>query len=150
MFGPIRTLCLAAGLYLPLALFIWFAFAVVVVTPVLWLVQLILLNLLPELFLEVSRNGYQIALLVPFVSDPSQLNGLQPGQTAGVDVLVNPMIYGYGLPVIAGLALATPTTLKPIYTAPTGTTVCTPKVPTPRTSVTTTSRASCAAPVAAG
>lgn len=112
MFGPIRTLILAAALYLPLALFVWFAFAAVVVTPVLWMVKLILLNWLPDLFLEISRNQYQIALLVPFVSDPAQLNGLQPGQKAGVDVLVNPMIYGYGLPVIAGLALATPTTLK--------------------------------------
>ena len=39
MFGPIRTLVLAAALFLPLAFFVWFAFAQTVVLPVMYLAK---------------------------------------------------------------------------------------------------------------
>jgi hypothetical protein len=108
MFGPIRTLCLAAGLYLPLALFIWFAFSAGVVLPVLWLVKMILLNWMPEVFVDVERNQYLFAILTLLVNDPELLKQAQAGQQVVAEFSVNPMIYGYGLPVIAGLAMATP------------------------------------------
>lgn len=102
MFGPIRTLCFAAGLYLPLSLFVWFAFAGTMVTPVLWLSKVVLLNWMPEVFVDIVRNQHAFNVLSSLVAQT------EPGKQLVVDFLINPMIYGYGLPVIAGLALATP------------------------------------------
>ena len=111
MFGPIRTLCLAAGLYLPLSLFLWFAFAGAVVTPVLWLSKAILLSWMPEIFVDIERNQYAFSVLTSLVTDPVLLAQATAGQRVVLDFLINPMIYGYGLPVIVGLVLATPNTV---------------------------------------
>ena len=108
MFGPVRTLCLAAALYLPLSLFLWFAFAGAVVTPVLWLCKAILLSWMPEIFVDIERNQYAFSVLTSLVNDPALLAKATAGQTVVLDFSINPMIYGYGLPVIAGLVLATP------------------------------------------
>ena len=108
MFGPIRTLCFAAGLYLPLSLFIWFAFAGAVVTPVLWLSKAILVSWMPEIFVDIERNQYAFSVLASLVTDPALLAKATAGQRVVLDFSINPMIYGYGLPVIAGLVLATP------------------------------------------
>ena len=108
MFGPIRTLCFAAGLYLPLSLFIWFAFAGVVVTPVLWLSKAILVSWMPEIFVDIERNQYAFSVLTSLVTDPELLAKAMAGQRVVLDFSINPMIYGYRLPVIAGLVLATP------------------------------------------
>jgi len=102
MFGPVRTLCFAAALYLPLSLFIWFAFAGAMVTPVLWLSKAVLLSWMPEIFVGIERNQHVFNVLSSLVAQT------QPGKQLVVEFIINPMIYGYGLPVIAGLALATP------------------------------------------
>ncbi len=105
MFGPIRTLCIAAALYLPLSLFVWFAFAGVMVTPVLWLSKAVLLSWMPEIFVDIQRNQHAFNVLSSLVAQT------EPGKQLVVDFMINPMIYGYGLPVIAGLALATPNSI---------------------------------------
>ena len=105
MFGPIRTLCIAAALYLPLSLFVWFAFAGVMVTPVLWLSKAVLLSWMPEIFVDIQRNQHAFNVLSSLVAQT------EPGKQLVVDFMINPMIYGYGLPVLAGLALATPNSI---------------------------------------
>lgn len=111
MFGPIRTLCFAAGLYLPLSLFLWFAFAAAVVTPVLWLSKAILLSWMPDIFVGIERNKYVFNVLSSLVTDPAIIAQAQAGKQLVIDFTINPMIYGYGLPVIAGLAMATPNSI---------------------------------------
>jgi hypothetical protein len=110
MFGPIRTLCLAAALYLPLAFFVWFAFAKMLVYPVGPIAGTILHNWMPELFLSFARNGYGVDFQTSlFVNQATQ--ALFTTQQLGTNIAWvegNPMIYGYGLPVAAGLSLATP------------------------------------------
>jgi hypothetical protein len=108
MFGPIRSFCLAAGLFLPLSLFVWFWFASTVVLPVLFMFKGILLSWMPEMFADVERNKYMFVVLSKFVTDPAALAQAKEGQILVTESIVNPMIYGYGWPVIAGLALATP------------------------------------------
>jgi hypothetical protein len=108
MFGPIRSFCLAAGLFLPLALFVWFAFANTVVLPVFFMLKAVLLSWMPEIFADVERNKYLFLVLSKFADDPEMLRQLKEGQTLVTETAINPMIYGYGWPVIAGLAMATP------------------------------------------
>jgi hypothetical protein len=113
MFGPIRTLCLAAALYLPLAFFVWFAFAKALVYPVGPIAGTILHNWMPDLILSFARDGFGVdfrsSLWVNEATKQlftTQQLGTNPGWVA-----TNPMIYGYGLPVAAGLSLATPITI---------------------------------------
>jgi hypothetical protein len=108
MFGPIRSFCLAAALFLPLSLFIWFAFANTVVLPVFFMFKGILLSWMPEMFADVERNKYMFVVLSKFVTDPAALAQAKEGQVLVTESVINPMIYGYGWPVIAGLAMATP------------------------------------------
>ncbi len=106
MFGPIRTFCLAAGLYLPLSLFLWFAFAGAAVTPVLWLCKAVLMSWMPEIFEAIQREQYTFYVFFSLFQDAASIERAAAG--TGLGFPFNPMIYGYGLPVIAGLALATP------------------------------------------
>jgi hypothetical protein len=113
MFGPIRTLCFAAALYLTLTLFVWFAFSGAMVTPVLWLHKFILLHWMPDIFVDVQRGTdvkYLFDVFFLLVHDEAAAARAAAGE--GIYFTMNPMIYGYGIPVIAGLALATPNTAK--------------------------------------
>ena len=107
MFGPIRSLILAAALFLPLAFFVWFAFAQTLVLPVVGITKTILFNWLPEVFKGVEMNKYAIDWITTLPVDAETL-AQAGGRKVGAVMTVNPMIYGYGLPVVAGLTLATP------------------------------------------
>jgi hypothetical protein len=107
MFGPIRSLILAAALYLPLSFFVWFTFAQTLVMPVVAMAKAVLVNWLPNIFSGYQLNKYQIDWITRLPVDAATL-AAAGGREVGTVLSVNPMIYGYGLPVIAGLALAAP------------------------------------------
>ena len=107
MFGPIRTLVLAAALFLPLAFFVWFAFAQTVVLPVMYLAKFVLLNGVPDVFVDVERNRFAFDWITTLPVSAEAL-AKAGGQKIATVMTTNPMIYGYGLPVVAGLSLATP------------------------------------------
>lgn len=95
----LKGFLLAVLLWLPLAFFVWFYVAGVLVLPVELLLGALLDGLFGPLFEGVERRGYVLEVGV-FV--------LLPEGRAVAEVPINPMIYGYGLPLVAGLAVATP------------------------------------------
>jgi hypothetical protein len=114
MFGPVRTLILAAGLYLPMAFFVWFYFARTVVVPVFWLAKLVLTHWMPDVFtglLHSDQLNYLMDWVVNLPIDSATV-AEAGGKQIGVTVTTNPMIYGYGLPVMAGLVMATPMRIR--------------------------------------
>jgi hypothetical protein len=111
MFGPVRTIILAATLYLPMALFVWFLFAQAVVQPVLYLAKFILTTWMPDVFVGVQTNKYVFEWITTLPVDAATI-AAAGGKAVGATVDTNPMIYGYGLPILAGLVLATPLTTK--------------------------------------
>lgn len=115
---------LGALLWLPLAFFLWFWFAAPLVWPVIEIARLVLLKAWPSLFTAVSQGadlldaqghvlahaGYLIQL-----SSGVLVNAAPAGAAARfgfLEPVVNPMIYGYSLPLFAGLVLATPLTQR--------------------------------------
>ncbi|MDP1589167.1 MAG: exosortase H-associated membrane protein [Prosthecobacter sp.] len=101
MFGPLKSLLFLAVLWLPLSFFVWFYFAQVFVIPIASLAFAVLHNLMPGTFEAIEQSGRLLTLVTTL---PVMIDG-----RAGVALVeVNPMIYGYCIPVLAGLVMATP------------------------------------------
>jgi hypothetical protein len=121
-FSPLKRFMLAAVLWLPLAFFFWFWFAAPLVWPVIAMAKLVLLKAWPSLFTAVSQGADLLDAHGRVLGHPGYLmqissgvlvNAAAPGQPAKfgfIEPVVNPMIYGYALPLFAGLVLATPLT----------------------------------------
>jgi hypothetical protein len=118
--SPLRRFLLAALLWLPLTFFLWFSFANVWVWPVVALAKPVLLHVWPSLFTEVVQGADLLDAQGRVLAHPGYLVQLSSGVLVDVAVagapprlgylepVVNPMIYGYALPLFAGLVLATP------------------------------------------
>ena len=93
-------------LYLPLCFFLWFYSATLLVLPVKWLAEFLLLLWQPDLFNGITQSSFlfQVETLI----FPKDQMGAVGTQVAVLDVSVNPMKYGYGLAVFAGLVLSLP------------------------------------------
>lgn len=120
--SPLKRFLLAAVLWLPLAFFFWFWFAAPLCWPVIALAKAILPHAWPSLFTDAAQGADLIdaqgRILGHFdylmqISGNVLVNVAAPGQPAKfgfIEPVVNPMIYGYALPLFAGLVLATPLT----------------------------------------
>ena len=101
MFGPLKSLLFLAVLWLPLSFFVWFYFAQVFVMPIASLAFSALQSITPGTFETIEQTGRLLTLV-------TTLPVLQDGRAGVALVEVNPMIYGYCIPVLAGLVMATP------------------------------------------
>src|SRR5947209_2197250 len=105
---------LGALLWLPLAFFVWFWFAAPLVWPVIQLAKLVLLKTWPSLFTAISQGadlldaqGHVLGHMgyLMQISSGVLVNAAAPAappQFGFVEPVVNPMIYGYALPLFAG------------------------------------------------
>ncbi|MBN8481013.1 MAG: hypothetical protein J0L88_05405 [Xanthomonadales bacterium] len=108
--SPIRLFGLKALLWLPLAFFLWFVFAEVLVWPVVRLAGVAMTTMWPSLFTDIAQAGQTMD-----VGTRVLVNQAGAGPAGGIGELVltqNPMIYGYALPLFSGLAMATPITTR--------------------------------------
>jgi hypothetical protein len=124
LLSPLRRFLLAALLWLPFAFFVWFWFAAPLVWPVIQLTKFVLLGAWPQLFTSVTQGADlldaegHILEHLPYLMQLSTsiLVDVAPAGAAPhfgfIEPTVNPMVYGYALPLLAGLALATPLRLR--------------------------------------
>lgn len=123
--SPIREFALKALLWLPLCFVLWFALAPVWVQPAVAIAREVLLGVWGGLFTAVTQGaeildaggkvighaGYLVQLTTAVaVTVPAGPNG--PGGVGVLEPTINPMIYGYSLPLFGGLAMATPLTVR--------------------------------------
>ena len=118
--SPLRRFMLAAVLWLPFAFFLWFAFRAQFAWPVIQIAKLALLHVWPGLYLDVIVGADEInqatGQLIAHHADWMQVNSnviynaVKDGapKYAFFDFALNPMIYGYSVPLFAGLVMATP------------------------------------------
>lgn len=99
----LKAFMLNVVLWLPLAFFLWFYLAGLLVLPVQWLLSGVLELFHGDLFEGIGREHYwlQIGALIEL-----------PEGRAVADIPINPMIYGYGLPLVAGLAVSTRSSVR--------------------------------------
>ena len=120
--SPLKRFLLAAVLWLPLAFFFWFWFASPLCWPVIHLAKFVLMHAWPLLFTDITQGADLIDLQGRILGHPGYLMQISSGilvnaapagsppQLGFLEPVVNPMIYGYALPLFAGLVLATPLT----------------------------------------
>jgi len=115
-----KRFMLSALLWLPLMFFLWFWFAAPLVWPVIAMAKLVLLHAWPQLFAGVTQGADLLDAHGRVLAHPGYL--MQLSTTVMVNVApagaaprfgfiepaVNPMIYGYALPLLVGLVMATP------------------------------------------
>ena len=118
--STLKRFLLAAVLWLPLAFCVWFWFAGPLVWPVIQMAKLLLPNAWPSLFQDVSQGadlldaqgrvlahlGYLMQLSSAVLVNAAPAGA--PPRFGYLEPVINPMIYGYALPLFAGLVLATP------------------------------------------
>ncbi len=105
MKSPIKELFISALLYLPLCFFIWFYAAPLLVMPAKWLAMMVMSMWQDDLFNGIEQK--QFLFYVQTLIFPQNFNQ-QDTQLAVLDVMVNPMKYGYGLAVFSGLVISMP------------------------------------------
>lgn len=120
--SPLRRFMLGAILWLPFAFFLWFWFAAPLVWPVIQIAKLVLLKVWPQIFTSVTQGADLLDAQGHLLGHPGYLVQLSTGVMVNVapdgaparfgfiEPTVNPMAYGYSLPLFAGLVLATPLT----------------------------------------
>ena len=101
--AAIRELFLLAALWMPLGFFIWFKFGPIFVRLNAILSSWVLQWVMPAAISGISQVQHilEINTLIPDAT-------LHQGRVALQVVTVNPMIYGYGIPLLLGLVMATP------------------------------------------
>lgn len=116
----LKRFMLSALLWLPLMFFLWFWFAAPLVWPVVELSRLTLLKFWPQVFTAVAQGADLLDAHGRVLAHPGYLiqlstNVLVNVAAAGaapkfgfIEPTVNPMIYGYSLPLFVGLVMATP------------------------------------------
>lgn len=118
--SPLRRFMLAALLWLPFAFFMWFAFKSQFVWPVVQICKYVMLHIWPRLFLDVfqgadeisgsgqliAHNGFWMQVNTNVIYNAAPTG--EGAHLAFYDFPINPMIYGYCVPLFAGLVMATP------------------------------------------
>jgi hypothetical protein len=116
----LQRFMLGALLWLPFAFFLWFWFAGPLVWPVISVSRWVLLDAWPGLFTQVTQGadildaqghilghaGYLMQISSGVLVNAAPAG--EPVRLGFLEPVVNPMIYGYALPLFAGLVLATP------------------------------------------
>lgn len=105
--NPIKEMFLLAALYLPLGFFLWFFFASALMFPTARLSDLLLGGFFPGIFEQVVQLGFQLEIQTAII-----LTEQVEGQTAALNIYVNPMIYAWGMALLFGLVMATPLTAR--------------------------------------
>lgn len=130
-FGPIRTLIFAAALWLPLSFVVWFYFKQLFAFPVYLGAEAVMKAWMPEIITEVEAGYFAQenidarepgAVTLGSYKHRFTIDAPVPGNVPGmvdlagkkmeVVVDINPLIYGYSVPLLIGLILVTPLTTR--------------------------------------
>jgi len=99
-------------LWFPLSFAAWYFLAPVLIWPVTWLVGSWLDLFYPGVVESVTQHGTLLDINTRFSSNQSPQAGLQPGMQPGMQkglltFTLNPLMYGYCIPLLLALQLAT-------------------------------------------
>jgi hypothetical protein len=104
--NPLQRFAFAALLWLPLAFVIWAWWAPLWTWMPILIAKWLLPGVWPTLFSSIEQHGFQMEAITHLVSMQTATDGHRG--LAETVLSLNPMIYGYGLPLLAGLTMATP------------------------------------------
>ncbi len=105
--NPVKEMFILAALYLPLGFFLWFFFASALMFPTARLSDLLLTGLFSDIFERIVQLDFHLEIQTSII-----MSQQVEGQTAALNLHVNPMIYAWGMALLFGLIMATPLTAR--------------------------------------
>ncbi len=104
---PVLLFFIKVLAWLPVTFAVWFYMAIVTTWPVTWLVDGILTKLFSGVISGVQQVGYHMEVVVKSVSQAG-MAGIPKGAIEEIVFNINPLMYGYCLPLYTALILASP------------------------------------------
>ncbi len=103
MDNPVKAMFVLALLYLPLGFFLWFFASSLLMFPAGRLAEWLLTGAFPEVFEALVQLNFQFEIQTAIVlSEPVD------GRQVALDLLINPMVYAWGMALLFGLIMAIP------------------------------------------
>ena len=106
--SPVTGFFWRVVIWLPLMFAAWYFLSILLILPVTWLTDLATTGLFPDWIAAVHQQGNQLEVLTHLVAPVMRGMAAAPGVAGEIAFNVNPLIYGYCLPLYAALVLATP------------------------------------------
>lgn len=108
--GSIRSFMASVVVWLPIMFFCWYSLAVLLTLPLHLALDALLPWIFPQVVEVIEQNGHLLDVVTRF-SLPATAGFSPPAGQVGLLVFtVNPLVYGYGLPLYGALLLAAPGT----------------------------------------
>lgn len=104
--SPVGRFFLGVVLLLPLTFGAWYYMAILITSPLSYAVDWVMTGLFPQVISAVEQQGYTLDVVTRFSPPPGR--GLPPGRVGELVFELNPLIYGYSMPLYTALVLATP------------------------------------------
>ena len=105
---PLHRFMLGVVVLFPLTFFIWYVTAVFHLAPVTLLAGKLLNLIVPDALMWLKLDGHTLVMATNFGRDASEVVVSPPVDGNLLGFHANPLIYSYGLPLLAALLLATP------------------------------------------
>jgi hypothetical protein len=102
MDNPVKAMFVLALLYLPLGFFLWFFASSLLMFPAGRLAEWLLTGLFPEVFDALIQLNFQFEIQTSI-----GLSQQVEGRAVALDLMINPMIYAWGMALLFGLIMAT-------------------------------------------
>lgn len=104
---PVLLFFLKVLAWLPVTFGVWYYMAIVATWPVTWLVDGLLTGLFPDVISAIRQLGFDLEVAVHYIAQTS-MSGMPAGAKGELVFEVNPLMYGYCLPLYTALILASP------------------------------------------
>lgn len=104
---PVLLFFLKVLAWLPVTFGVWYYMAIVATWPVSWLVDGLMTGLFPDVISAIRQLGYELEVAVHYIARTS-MPDMPVGAKGELVFEVNPLMYGYCLPLYTALILASP------------------------------------------
>lgn len=108
--NSVKGFFLRVVIWLPVAFAVWFFLSIPLTTPLAWLVELIMTSSYPDAISSIDQNGYMLEVVTEFTPAVAAGEAAGSAMTGQIAFDVNPLMYGYSIPMLVGLLLASPGT----------------------------------------
>lgn len=106
--NPLTSFVLKVLLWLPVTFWVWFSMGPALTWPVAIFSRLAMLGLFPEVIETIEPQGRLLEVVTQLTPPPQTGLLLPPGQEAVLVFKLNPLAYGYSLPLFMAMVFAVP------------------------------------------
>ncbi|MEE9355479.1 MAG: exosortase H-associated membrane protein [Methylococcaceae bacterium] len=108
LLSPVSRLFWKSVLWLPICFAVWYYLSIVLVCPLEWLVEKVMVGLYPQWVFAVEKTGYSLEIITHFTLPNQNSLTIDQANPGYLTFDINPLTYGYSLPLFSALLFASP------------------------------------------